>query len=310
MTTNSPTPAQVAEAQKQLRALGHDTSGDETGVIGSATTVAVEAFQHQRGLPVTGILDLETRQRIEEAGWQLGSRLLFVTRPHLRGDDVAVLQEKLALLGFDPGRIDGIFGVMTEHAVSDFQSNCGLEPSGVLTRATFQELNRLSARSAGRRPVTEARDHAGLRAAHHSGVIVVHGSGHFPANLAAALSENFDVTFTDSREDLESTALANNIGAALLIAVTEQTDESVEIHYFASYRSRSVLGEQLATSIAAGVRPKMQPPVSVRGMSLPILRETFMPALHLAVGPLSLDTLEALTSTIVASVDHVLNSAR
>jgi len=47
----------------------------------------------------------------------------------LRGDDVAELQVRLAQFGFNPGRIDGIFGVLTEEALNEFQRNCALEVS-------------------------------------------------------------------------------------------------------------------------------------------------------------------------------------
>ncbi len=310
MTTSSLTATEIAHAQERLRALGHPISTDETGVVGATTATAVEAFQNRCALPVTGLLDAETLERLHEASWQLGSRLLFVTRPAIRGDDVAVLQEKLALLGFDPGRIDGIFGVLTEHALSDFQGNCGLEATGVLTRATLNELHRLSSRSEGRRPVTEARDEAGLRSLHHSGTIVVHGVGVVPALIANGLSAAYDVNFTDSHDDREGANLANDVGAAVLLATTEQTERQIEIHYFASYRSRSILGEQWANEIATAIAAHTDVPVSTRGMSLPILRETFMPALHVAIGPLDDGAQRNVAGEIVSVTRAFLNSPR
>ena len=44
----------------------------------------------------------------------------------LRGDDVGELQRRLGALGFDAGRVDGIFGPHTERALVDFQRNVGL----------------------------------------------------------------------------------------------------------------------------------------------------------------------------------------
>jgi len=310
MTTPSLTTADIAHAQERLRALGHEIAADEVGVLGTTTQTAVAAFQSRCALPATGLLDRETLERLHEAGWQLGSRLLFVTRPAIRGDDVAVLQEKLALLGFDPGRIDGIFGVLTEHALSDFQGNCGLEATGVLTRATLNELHRLSSRSEGRRPVTEARDEAGLRSLHHSGTILVHGAGALPALIADGLSAAYDVTFTGSHDDREAANLANDLGAAVVLATTEQTEHQIEIHYFASYRSRSILGEQWANEMAAAITAHTDVPVSTRGMSLPILRETFMPALHVAIGPLNDNAQRGVADQIVAVTRAFLNSPR
>jgi peptidoglycan hydrolase-like protein with peptidoglycan-binding domain len=130
----------ILRAQKQLREAGHEAVGDEPGILGSATEVALQAFQRERGLDITGLLDNETLQRLDEAAWTLGSRLLYLVSPHLRGDDVAQLQEALALLGFDPGRIDGIFGIQTQQALQEFQRNCALPVTGELTRTTLGEL--------------------------------------------------------------------------------------------------------------------------------------------------------------------------
>ena len=42
-----------------------------------------------------------------------------IARPMLRGDDVAELQVLLSQLGFNPGRIDGIFGPTTGDALAE-----------------------------------------------------------------------------------------------------------------------------------------------------------------------------------------------
>ena len=47
----------------------------------------------------------------------LGDRLLYLRSPMLRGDDVAELQRRLGALGFDAGRVDGIFGPRTARAL-------------------------------------------------------------------------------------------------------------------------------------------------------------------------------------------------
>jgi len=60
-------------------------------------------------------------------------RVLFYTRPLMRGDDVKKLQ---LALGFDENEADGIFGKQTEQAVKDFQSSHGLIPDGKVGPAT------------------------------------------------------------------------------------------------------------------------------------------------------------------------------
>lgn len=66
-----------------------------------------------------------------------GSRLL---RVGAGGTDVALLQELLALLGFDPGPADGVFGPATENAVRDFQLSSGSTPDGVVGSQTRAAL--------------------------------------------------------------------------------------------------------------------------------------------------------------------------
>ena len=52
-----------------------------------------------------------------------------------RGNEVKVLQEKLNL------KADGIFGLLTEEAVKDFQRSNGLEVDGIVGADTLSKLN-------------------------------------------------------------------------------------------------------------------------------------------------------------------------
>jgi len=154
----------VRELKERLSALALalNATNESDDVFDVETVALVEAFQRSRGLPLTGVVDLTTWQRLEEARWQLGQRLLYLTSPQLRGDDVAELQVLLAQLGFNPGRVDGIFGSASSDALSEFQRNCALEPCGTLTKASLLALQRVRATSANRSLVTDARDLAGF----------------------------------------------------------------------------------------------------------------------------------------------------
>src|ERR1035438_9999183 len=57
-----------------------------------------------RASSISGAVDATTWERLVEAGWRLGHRLLYLAHPTLRGDDVAELQVRLAQFGFNPGR--------------------------------------------------------------------------------------------------------------------------------------------------------------------------------------------------------------
>jgi N-acetylmuramoyl-L-alanine amidase len=115
-------------------------------VFGDGTRAAVEAFQHLRGLRVDGICGPQTWNTLVEASFRLGDRFLFRRTPMQRGDDVADLQLRLSTLGFDTGRVDGIFGDLTSRALAEFQRNAGLPVDGILGGATLGELMRLESR--------------------------------------------------------------------------------------------------------------------------------------------------------------------
>ena len=71
----------------------------------------IRSFQQARGLSVTGLVDEVTARALEEAQWKLGDRSLNLQEPPLmHGDDVAALQSRLTEMGFDCGRVDGIYG--------------------------------------------------------------------------------------------------------------------------------------------------------------------------------------------------------
>ena len=125
----------VRDLQRRLAIVGH-VAADSLGVYGPATEAAVRAFQERRGLSVDGICGIETWSSLVEAGHRLGDRLLYLRSPMLRGDDVAALQALLGALGFDAGRVDGIFGPDTQHAVAEFQRNTGLTTDGICGPAT------------------------------------------------------------------------------------------------------------------------------------------------------------------------------
>lgn len=67
-------------------------------------------------------------------------RILKYKKPMMRGDDVAALQTALKAHGFDPGKIDGIFGTKTKDAVRRFQKASGLKVDGIAGPNTFAAL--------------------------------------------------------------------------------------------------------------------------------------------------------------------------
>ena len=65
-----------------------------------------------------------------------------VLRAGMSGTDVMEVQALLTKLGYDPGQIDGIFGLKTQRAVKQFQRNFGLLPDGIIGANTWRVLER------------------------------------------------------------------------------------------------------------------------------------------------------------------------
>ena len=259
----------------------------------------VEAFQRSRGLPISGEVDATTWSRLVEAGWHLGQRLLYLARPNLRGDDVAELQVRLAQLGFNPGRIDGIFGPLLEHALGDFQSNRGLPADGVLNRATLLELLRMTSVARDRRLVTEARDVAGFDRP-PSDLVVVAGLSELAAAIAHEWATRGSVTHLVDRDPETVAALANGSGAAIVLDVEQDpTALGLRLNYWASYRSHSRRGAELASALAGELtHDGTMSRVEIGGMALPILRETKMTTLHVVHGPLAHERVDSLAVAV------------
>jgi len=135
---------------------------DERGVFGPDTERAVRGLQQRHGLPADGVVDHETWQVLVAASYRLGDRLLFRTRPMLRGEDIRDLQLRLSRLGFDPGALDGVFGAETERALLGFQSEVGLRPDGIVGPETLEQLVRLH-RDHHAAPASMARERSQLR---------------------------------------------------------------------------------------------------------------------------------------------------
>jgi N-acetylmuramoyl-L-alanine amidase len=114
---------------------------------------AIRTFQQMRGLSVSGVVNSVTLGALEEAQWKLGDRSLYMQpAPLLRGDDVATLQSRLTDMGFDCGRVDGVFGSKTESAVREFQKSVGVSGDGKCGPATITALIRLTRTVSGGTP--------------------------------------------------------------------------------------------------------------------------------------------------------------
>jgi N-acetylmuramoyl-L-alanine amidase len=268
----------------------------------------VEAFQRSRGLVITGVVDDITWTQLIEAGWRLGDRLLYLVKPYLRGDDVAELQVRLSQLGFDPGRVDGVFGPLLDRALRDFQRNCGVDANGTLTQRTLIELRRVSP-SSDRTLVHEARDEAGFDVSPR-GPLVVWGASPLVAAIARLVpGSDFDAPRAQWTVERVA-AYANSVKAAGVVSLAHHDEwNGIHLHYWSSYRSYSRRGEQLASAIANTISlNEVAQRVEITGMALPILRETQMTTLHIEHGDLTPDEMNQLAIAISDAVRDFFHS--
>lgn len=254
-------------------------------MFGVATEAALRAFQHSRGLRETGVCDDTTWSVLVEASWKLGDRHLYLRRPNLRGDDVAELQARLGRLGFDCGWVDGIFGPSTSSAVAEFQRNVGLSSDGVVGHETFRALQRLAMRSQTGQLVNAVRQALRFDRAVPNPRLVVGHEGNLAA-LARALARTLRdrgarVVTADDGSSRVNASVANRFDAQLYVGLSTESVTSW-IGFYETHGFASPGGRRLAETLVRALAPEVE--TSARGMRLPILRETQMPAVVIELG--------------------------
>ncbi len=133
----------IHDLQRRLTLLGYRL-GDEAdkGLFGEKTAAAVASFKENTGLGYDDVLDQTTWTALKDASMQIGDRLLYLHMPHFRGRDVGELQGALSSMGFACTPDDN-FGPETEQALRDFQSNMGLDSTGLLDNESLAAILRL-----------------------------------------------------------------------------------------------------------------------------------------------------------------------
>ena len=332
----------IAEIRSKLTAVGllldlaaeASGGGSDAPVLGplsatfdDATDRAVREFQQQRGLPVDGMVGRHTYHALDEARWHLGDRILFyVPARLLAGDDVAALQQRLLDMGFDCGRVDGLFGVETDEALRDFQRNVGLVADGTCGPATFKALDRLSHTVVGGRP-HEMRDSEAINRAGPTlsdKLVIVdpgrpdHGTapgsdavqdrdlvydlaarieGRLTATGCSAFLTRGPDTHPDdpTAEEVDRAGFANAAGADLLISLHAEAHRNpaasgVATYYYGSdrYGHYSAIGARFAGLVQREICARTDlVDLRTHPMNWDILRRTRMPAVRIEVGYLT-----------------------
>jgi N-acetylmuramoyl-L-alanine amidase len=310
---------QIAQLRHNLVRLGllEETNSDR---FDQAVERAVRSFQQSRGLTVDGLVGEHTFRAIDEARWRLGDRALSYSASYLvRGDDVAALQNRLADMGFDIGRIDGIFGPRTARSLSEFQRAVGISADGTCGPATFSALARLARTVTGGAPQTlrieAAIGRSGPSLAGKTIVIDPAGDGQEEIFGIAESSIIFDLArriegrlfalgvsaylthgeASPKEDDVERAAFANRSNADLFISLHLDSHSSQDASGVATYfygndahGAHSIIGERFASLVQREICARTELlDCRIHPMTWELLRRTKMPAIRVECGYLT-----------------------
>jgi N-acetylmuramoyl-L-alanine amidase len=283
---------------------------------------AIKAFQQERGLTATGLVNEITQRALDEARWRLGDRILLLgTQSLMRGDDVSTLQERLIQMGFNCGRVDGVYGVKTEAAVKEFQKSVGIVVDGKCGPSTLISLMRLVKTVQGGAPsaLRETVKHSVRSPALANKVVVIDPSwgGEFAGESFHGVNESevvFDlaqrlegrllalgvnVVLTRSAKnsplEKERIEIANSVNADLLIALKVDSYKNENANGVATYYYgrddkgvHSVVGERFANLIQREICARTDLlNCRTHAKSWDLLRLTVAPAVRIDLGYLS-----------------------
>ena len=130
--------AGVRSLQRRLKQMGY-YDGECTDVFGDSTQRAVERFQSQNGLEITGRADEETC-RLLYSGTASAPADDGVMRLGDAGEDVREMQGLLSNLGYLSQNTTGEYGADTYVAVTLYQIANGLAPSGEADEALVESM--------------------------------------------------------------------------------------------------------------------------------------------------------------------------
>tara|TARA_X000001036_G_scaffold419238_1_gene438841 strand:+ start:467 stop:1468 length:1002 start_codon:yes stop_codon:yes gene_type:complete len=283
----------IVDDLHRLLAAANFPASVENSSFTEETASSLRSFQESRHLETTGVCDINTWYALVEAGYEIGDRLLYLQNPMIRGDDVAELQKRLGTIGFDSGRVDGIFGENTEKAVRDFQRNAGIPVDAIFGPDSLHMLNRLGHVGPGQ-PVAAVREHESLLTRNpnldNRKIILgeAGGLGSIINEFSRELNnKNLRVETISHYDDRQHALLSNTLNVDLYFGITSSSIHQRSISYFSNQRYISPGGVSLANSLYERFLPILGSSLEKHGRATQVLRETRMPAIVLCIGPTS-----------------------
>lgn len=146
----------VANVQKHLKAAGFDPQHTD-GVFDERTKGALMAFQRRAGLEPSGRVDPRTWKHLKTS---------FILSSHAaspaqaRGEHSAEVKQSEALLkklGFNPGKVDGVFDARTEAAVKAYEKKHHLAQDGKISARQLAQMKKVASTTGGITVTNEMR---------------------------------------------------------------------------------------------------------------------------------------------------------
>ncbi len=216
----------------------------------------------------------------------------------MRGEDIATMQHQLAQLGFDCGRVDGILGPRSIHALTDFQTNFGLAPDGICGPETLRALDRVIGHGGDGPGIVIVREYEELLRGDF-----FRGGGASPRIVIATLrdqspqlvdiaqqvsrelhTESDHVIIIDHADVTSHIRTANTFQAHAFIGIDYGDDTESVIAYYETPTFVSQGGKTLAEQITSELGASGILTVRSIGRRIPVLRETQMPAVVCTFG--------------------------
>lgn len=132
----TPASSTVVEVQQLLLAQGYDP-GVVDGLFGANTAAAIEAYQADHGLEVTGTISDELIAALEATMPEQVSEAVVLPTEETQ---VLAVQTALNLIGYGPIEANGQMNEETATAVRGFQLEYGLDVTGQIDQALIDRM--------------------------------------------------------------------------------------------------------------------------------------------------------------------------
>lgn len=130
--------------QRQLLSQGYDP-GLVDGVNGLLTRAAIMAYQHDKGLSVTG--EVSERLLKQIVFGESDPSIAASAKQAIPRETIALIkavQQILAKMGYDPGPVDGILGASTRRAIQNFEQEQKMSAKGRISGRLLKALVRVT----------------------------------------------------------------------------------------------------------------------------------------------------------------------